>query len=99
QSASMHIDTAGGVTTLKWEADNSVVAVTGGSDQAHLQSINVDIPKYRNMLNDVATKFRDTVNQVHEQGVDLNSAPSATASGRDFINPPGVATGTVDAAT
>jgi flagellar hook-associated protein 1 FlgK len=97
-SATMHVDNTSGTATFQWDADNSTVAVTGGQDGGLLQAINVDIPKYRNLLNGVATSFRDAVNQQHEAGVDLNSAPNATASGRDLLNPPGVASGTVDAA-
>jgi flagellar hook-associated protein 1 FlgK len=95
KSSTLSLDTSGPVR-FKWDSDNSTVAVTGGQDGGLLQAINVDLPGYRNALNAVATSFRDAVNQQHEQGVDLNSAPSATASGSDLIYPAGA--GTVDAA-
>lgn len=97
-SSTVHLD-ATAPASIRWDADNSPVNLGGGSDSGLLQAINVDIPKYRNALNTIATAFRDTVNAQHEQGVSLNSAPSPTASNVDLIIPGGVATGTVDAAT
>ena len=94
-TAGMHLDVTGPVA-FKWDVDNATVAINSGSDGGLLNAINVDIPKYRNAINNVATLFRNTVNGLHEQGVDLNSAPSATPSGRDLIIPGGT-TGTVDA--
>jgi flagellar hook-associated protein 1 FlgK len=97
QTATVHFDPTSPVA-LRWDVDNSAVATSGGTDRGLLQAVNVDIPKYRNALNDVATNFRDTVNAQHRQGVSLGSAPGATASNVDLIIPGGVASGTVDAA-
>jgi flagellar hook-associated protein 1 FlgK len=96
-AATMHLDNTGPVS-FRWDTDNSVAAVNSGSDGGLLQAINVDIPKYRDAVNNVATLFRNTVNAQHEQGVDLNNAPSGTPGGADLIFPGGT-TGTVDAAT
>ena len=94
---SIHLDVSGPVA-FKWDVDNSAVQVTSGQDGGLLKAINLDIPGYRAQLNQVATLFRDAVNQQHEAGVNLNDAPSATPSGLDLLIPGGVGTGTMDAA-
>ena len=59
------INTTAGVTTVRWQSTNAVVAITSGKAGGELTAINSMIPAYAARLDTVATTLKSTVNQVH----------------------------------
>jgi flagellar hook-associated protein 1 len=70
---------------LRWDTDGDVATVgdsfaanvTGGDVGGLLNSMSTVIPKYQQLLDDVANSLMTAVNDQHQLGVDLNGNPGA----------------------
>src|SRR5205085_7413583 len=95
-ASTIHLDQTGATAKLKWDIDNSDVDASSGKDGALLTAANVTLPGYLSKLDAVATQFVNVVNTQHAAGVDLNSAPSNTPSGRNLLTGTGSADINID---
>lgn len=79
----LQVDESGANIVLRWDTDNNAATTTdgfpadlkGGDTGALMTALNVTIPKYLNLLNNVAADLISTVNTQHQLGIDQNGDP------------------------
>lgn len=78
----LQVDETSGQPVLRWDGDHNeattnegIVANVSGKIGGLLTSVNTTIPKYKQLLDDVATNLIATVNAQHAAGVDKSGNP------------------------
>lgn len=75
---------------LRWQSDNAAVNPPSGEAQALTSVVTDVVPRYKAMLDDVASTLVTTVNAVHSVGYDQSST-----TGRNFFDPANLTAGTI----
>jgi flagellar hook-associated protein 1 FlgK len=68
--AALQVDTTAGTTTVQWASNDSTAAITSGTANGYLDTINTVIPAWTASLNTVAAALTSRVNTAQAAGFD-----------------------------
>lgn len=89
------VQTVDGTTgPLRWTSDSSPVNPASGEAQALTNVINDVVPRYKTLLDDVASTLVTNVNALHSTGYDQTST-----TGRNFFDPANLTAATISLST
>lgn len=85
-ASTLEVDDSGTPVTLRWDKDGDpltttegmAVTISGGDAAGQLDLVNNTIPRYKTLLNGVASNLISMVNTQHGQGLDKSGNPGGT---------------------
>ena len=75
--AALQVDTTAGTTTVQWASNDSTAAITSGTANGYLETINTVIPAWTASLDTVAAALVSKVNTAQAAGYDLDGIAGA----------------------
>ena len=75
--AALQVDTTAGTTTVQWASNDSTAAITSGTANGYLETINTVIPAWTASLDAVAAALVSKVNTAQAAGYDLDGIAGA----------------------